>query len=83
MEGVTQVRHIDNFGRQYKTVPKKYVSHFNKLNLVSDGYNIYCENIENGEFKHDCDMELFSEYLKEQVSLKLLDMMKSNWRIPY
>ena len=63
----------------YIDVPAKYISHFNKLYLVSDKCRMYCEliNISDEDYVN-CEIELLKQYLNQEIDNSLFSKMFSN-----
>lgn len=63
----------------YIDVPAKYISHFNKLYLVSDKRRVYCEliNISDEDYLN-CEIELLKQYLNQEIDNSLFSKMFSN-----
>lgn len=83
MNELVQVNYIDETGKSFKIVPKRYKSNFNKLTLVSDGYKIYCEPIDrvccdSNDYE---DIGLALEWIEEQIRLRIYDTMKNSIRV--
>ena len=70
---------IDGKPLHYIDVPAKYISHFNKLYLVSDKCRLYCEPFEMcDEVYEDCDMELLKQYLNQEISSAVIRKILNN-----
>lgn len=70
---------INNKPVHYIDVPAKYISHFNKLHLISDKRRLYCEliNISDEDYPN-CEIELLKQYLNQEVDNSLFSKMFSN-----
>lgn len=70
---------INNKPVHYIVVPAKYISHFNKVYLVSDKRRMYCEliNISDEEYPN-CEIELLKQYLNQEIDNSLFSKILSN-----
>lgn len=67
---------IDGKPAHYIDVAEKYISHFNKLYLVSDKYRLYCEPFEMcDEVYEDCDVEILCEHLSQELGSAVIRKM--------
>lgn len=70
---------INNKPVHYIDATAKYVSHFNKLYLVSDKRRMYCEliNISDEDYPN-CEIEILKQYLNQEIDNSLFSKMFSN-----
>ena len=70
---------INNKPVHYIDVPSKYISHFNKLYLVSDKYRMYCQPFElYDDTYEDCDIEILCEHLNQEISSAIIRKILEN-----
>lgn len=85
MNELEQVNCIDETGKYFKLVPKKYRSSFNRLTLVHDEYKIYCEPVD----KVCCDYEDFEniglalEYLEQEIGKAMYDKIANSTKVEW
>lgn len=70
---------IDGKPLHYIDFSAKYISHVNKLYLVSDKRRVYCEliNIADEDYTN-CEIELLKQYLNQEIDNSLFSKMFSN-----
>ena len=67
---------IDGKPLHYIDVSAKYISHFNKIFLVSDKYRMYCQPFElYDDIYEDCDIEILCEYLNQEFGSAVIRKM--------
>lgn len=70
---------IDGKPVHYIDVSVKYISHFNKLFLISDKCRVYCEliNISDEDYVN-CEIELLEQYLNQEIDNSLFRKILNN-----
>ena len=88
MKNLVQVNYVDELGKSFRIVPKRYKSSFNKLTLVHSGYKIYCEPISSLVLNFessldDCDSELLIEWTKQEIRKEVMSRIYNSTKVEW
>ena len=81
MDNSIKVRLLNSEGKQYKKVPPKYISHFNKLTKVYDEHDVVCEKFPDDLSIDSLPSGVLIEMLNEKISDHVLDRIRNSEKI--
>lgn len=74
----------DGVFKQYKSVPNRYRSNFNKISLVQSSYDIFCEPLDLTDYQsvyasNQCDYELLNLAMQQSIRKHMESLWSSSY----
>ena len=76
---------LDGVQKEFKTIQKHYSSVSNKLNLVRDSYDLFCEPVRliDSNDLYDCDNDVLMLSIDYAIHDKVFSAMMDTSKLPY